>query len=105
MLAVCFATGNASIFWNPCNMEFAPPQEQAMADMPDCHMDMQNAPDKPAPKKCCIDFSCPKCFSSPLADTRPVTPELYTVPTARSQDVRVHLASFSPTTPDRPPKA
>lgn len=67
-LSLCFAVGTLSATYHACEME-PPAQQEVQAQMAgmDCaSMDM-NAPSKPkAEKQCCVDFSCPKCFSSPL---------------------------------------
>lgn len=71
-ISLCFAVGTLSASYHACDME-PPAKQEVQADMAgmDCaSMDM-SADSKPkAEKQCCIDFSCPKCFSSPLTTAR-----------------------------------
>ena len=106
-LSLCFAVGTLSATYHICDME-PPVQQQAQADMAgmDCasmNMDTESQP-KPQ-KQCCVDFSCPKCFSSPLT-----TLLSRTIASPITQAALVHA---DPSTPishiadgiDRPPKA
>lgn len=105
-VALCFAVGTLSASYHACDME-PPAKQEAQADMAgmDCaSMDM-SADSKPtAEKQCCVDFSCPKCFSSPLTTERleTVTARVEHAPLVRGDvhNVASHLNSGI----DRPPK-
>jgi hypothetical protein len=67
-----FTAGSVGATYSGCAMQAPTAQEAqpAMTDMDCASMDM-SAPSKPKTEKhCCLDYSCPKCFSSPLMTTR-----------------------------------
>ena len=105
-LSLCFAVAPLSASYHACEME-PPAKQEVQADMAgiDCaSMDMSADSQPKAEKQCCIDFSCPKCFSSPLAT---VQQETIAAPVEHAVLVREDgdaVVSHPNSGIDRPPK-
>ncbi|MFO1242554.1 MAG: hypothetical protein U1E36_05055 [Rickettsiales bacterium] len=99
LISFCFLTGALGFTYSDCPM--AAPEQQNVLDAINCHE--QGLP-KPGPeKKCCIDLSCPKCFSTPYA----VKWKASTAAMAERGYIPTPLYSLfflAPATPERPPK-
>jgi hypothetical protein len=99
LLILCFIAGTLGIAYNVCNMDKSTIQKQVMENM-DCHKE------KPVPQKnsCCVDFSCPKCFSLPLntATNSIIKPQIISSTLLLSSTY--HLYLYNPEAPERPPK-
>ncbi len=105
-LSLCFAVGTLSASYHACEME-PPAKQEAQADMAgmDCaSMDMNTEAQPKAQKQCCIDFSCPKCFSSPLTTPRQESVAAPVEHAALFGENVDRIASNLPNGIDRPPK-
>lgn len=105
-LSLCFAVGTLSASYHACEKEpiRQPPMQTAdMAGMDCASMGMTPAPK--AEKKCCIDFSCPKCFSSPLTTARLTTEQPVIKQVALQLPAETIDVTHSGFSIDRPPKA
>jgi hypothetical protein len=102
LLAVCFTVSAVSASYHACPADKPAPQQQKMAGM-DCHDDKATSK-APAEKKCCVDFSCPKCFSTTFAAARANSLPEWKVSSAQLETGNYKIPRYSSDTPERPPK-
>lgn len=77
-----------------------------MAGMEDCASMNMSATEKPVKqKKCCVDFTCDKCFSTPLAAARGSISSPPHTPAAKLWLAGYAFSDNSSEAPERPPKA
>jgi len=105
MMAICFATGNNNASYHSCEDKLVTKSQTTleMASM-DCADMMADAQPQKSEPKCCIAFSCSKCFSSSLATAQQ---ETIAAPLEHAALVRENgypVASHLNSDIDRPPK-
>jgi len=102
-VALCFGASGVSASYHIC------PEDKpatAMEAMEDCASMNMPASEKPVKEKqCCVDFSCPKCFSTPLVGARHDALPLASLPAALAQPGEYRIAYHLPDAPERPPKS
>jgi hypothetical protein len=101
LLSLCFAIGTLGATYHECDMVTQTKQEQTLAGM-DCHGDATTKTQ--SEKKCCIDLSCPKCFSSPVGSSKANTTATHITPSALVVAEAWYSSSIVHAALERPPK-
>lgn len=105
-VALCFGASGVSASYHVCPEDKPAAPMEAMGEMEDCASMNMPASEKPVKeKKCCVDFSCPKCFSTPLVSARHEALPLASLPAALARPGEYQITYHMPDAPERPPKA